>query len=78
MSKPTALIVQKLWTNILHDDGLSYGEYVERLILLLFPKMADERSRPPFNKSGAVPSEALESLSAGRGEVRGKTNEPIS
>ena len=31
MSNPTAL-VQKLWNycNILRDDGLSYGDYVER------------------------------------------------
>jgi hypothetical protein len=32
MSNPTAL-VQKLWNycNILRDDGLSYGDYVEQL-----------------------------------------------
>jgi type I restriction enzyme M protein len=51
MSNPTAL-VQKLWNycNILRDDGLSYGDYVEQLTFLLFLKMADEQSRPPFNK----------------------------
>ena len=50
MSNPTAL-VQKLWNycNILRDDGLSYGHYVEQLTFLLFLKMADEQSRPPFN-----------------------------
>ena len=44
-------IVQKLWNycNILRDDGLSYGDYVEQLTFLLFLKMADEQSRPPFN-----------------------------
>jgi len=57
MSNPTAL-VQKLWNycNILRDDGLSYGDYVEQLTFLLFLKMADEQSRPPFNKPSAVPA----------------------
>ncbi len=43
-------LVQKLWNycNILRDDGLSYGDYVEQLTFLLFLKMADERSKPPF------------------------------
>lgn len=42
-------IVQKLWNycNILRDDGLSYGDYIEQLTVLLFLKMADEQSRPP-------------------------------
>src|SRR5512136_3384114 len=54
-----AAIVQKLWNfcNILRDDGLSYGDYVEQLTFLLFLKMADEQSRPPFNKPSAVPRE---------------------
>ncbi|PZR74989.1 MAG: DNA methyltransferase [Chthoniobacterales bacterium] len=40
-------LVQKLWNycNILRDDGLSYGDYVEQLTFLLFLKMADEQSR---------------------------------
>ena len=52
-------IVQKLWNycNVLRDDGLSYGDYVEQLTFLLFLKMADEQSRPPFNKPSAVPKE---------------------
>jgi type I restriction-modification system DNA methylase subunit len=43
-------LVQKLWNycSILRDDGLSYGDYVEQLTFLLFLKMADEQSRPPF------------------------------
>lgn len=38
-------IVQKLWNycNILRDDGLSYGDYVEQLTFLLFLKMAEEQ-----------------------------------
>ena len=38
-------IVQKLWNycDVLRDDGLSYGDYVEQLTFLLFLKMAHER-----------------------------------
>ena len=45
MTSPAAL-VQKRWSycNILRDDGLSYGDYVEQLAFLLFLKMADEQS----------------------------------
>jgi len=52
-------LVQKLWNycNILRDDGLSYGDYVEQLTFLLFLKMADEQSRPPFNKPSPVPKD---------------------
>ena len=51
-------LVQKLWNycHILRDDGLSYGDYVEQLTFLLFLKMADEQSRPPFSKESAVPA----------------------
>jgi type I restriction enzyme M protein len=49
MTAPQQL-VQKLWNycNILRDDGLSYGDYVEQLTYLLFLKMADEQSKPPY------------------------------
>jgi len=50
-------LVQKLWNycNILRDDGLSYGDYVEQLTFLLFLKMADEQSRTPYNKPSPIP-----------------------
>ncbi len=56
MTDPKAL-VQKLWNycNVLRDDGLSYGDYVEQLTYLLFLKMADEQTRPPFNCAPVVP-----------------------
>jgi type I restriction enzyme M protein len=56
MSNPSAL-VSKLWNycSILRDDGLSYGDYVEQLTFLLFLKMAEEQSQPPFNKPSSVP-----------------------
>ena len=39
-----AAIVSKLWNycNVLRDDGMSYGDYVEQLTYLPFLKMADE------------------------------------
>ncbi len=51
-------LVQKLWNycNVLRDDGMSYGDYVEQLTYLLFLKMADERSRPPYNHDSPVPA----------------------
>lgn len=56
MSSSPSSLVAKLWNycHILRDDGLSYGDYVEQLTFLLFLKMADEQSHPPFNKSSAV------------------------
>ncbi|CEG11838.1 putative Site-specific DNA-methyltransferase (adenine-specific) [groundwater metagenome] len=56
MTDPKQL-VQKLWNycDILRDDGLSYGDYVEQLTYLLFLKMDDERTKPPFNKKSDIP-----------------------
>src|SRR5213592_3391316 len=59
MRNHSSQLVQKLWNycNILRDDGLSYGDYVEQLTFLLFLKMADEQSQPPFNKPSKIPGE---------------------
>ncbi len=56
MAIASSTIVQKLWNycNILRDDGLSYGDYVEQLTYLLFLKMAHEQTQPPFNKPSIV------------------------
>jgi len=53
----SAMIVQKLWNycSVLRDDGLSYQDYIEQLTFLLFLKMADEQSRPPFSRPAIVP-----------------------
>src|SRR5947208_14148618 len=50
-------IVQKLWNycNVLRDDGLSYGDYVEQLTFLLFLKMAHEQTQPPLRKPSPIP-----------------------
>ena len=53
----SASIVAKLWNycNVLRDDGVSYGDYVEQLTYFLFLKMADEQTKPPFNREAIVP-----------------------
>ena len=52
-----ARIVQKLWSycTVLRDDGLSYGDYLEQLTYLLFLKMADEQTKPPWKRPSPVP-----------------------
>src|ERR1043166_6816091 len=57
MPNSSAQIVKKLWNycNVLRDDGLSYGDYVEQLTYLLFLKMAHERTQPPFNQPSRIP-----------------------
>ncbi|MGI8513673.1 MAG: type I restriction-modification system subunit M N-terminal domain-containing protein, partial [Acidimicrobiia bacterium] len=57
MSDPQTL-VRKLWSycDVLRDDGLSYGDYVEQLTYLLFLKMADEQTKPPFNLRSIIPA----------------------
>jgi type I restriction enzyme M protein len=59
MTDHSQQIVQKLWNycNVLRDDGMSYGDYVEQLTYLLFLKMADERTKPPYNQSSQIPKD---------------------
>lgn len=67
----SAAIVQKLWNycNVLRDDGLSYQDYLEQITFLLFLKMADEQTKPPFHRDSIVPKElAWPSLVAKDGE----------
>jgi type I restriction enzyme M protein len=56
----SSAIVQKLWNycNVLRDDGMSYGDYVEQLTYLLFLKMADERTKAPYSEPSVVPLES--------------------
>ena len=55
----TSSIVAKVWNycNTLRDDGVSYGDYLEQLTYLLFLKMADEYSKPPYNRDTGIPAE---------------------
>src|SRR5271168_4418611 len=52
-------LIQKLWNycNLLRDDGLSYGDYVEQLTFLLFLKMADEQTKPPYSRPARIPKD---------------------
>jgi type I restriction enzyme M protein len=57
MSTTAQTIVQRLWNycNLLRDDGMSYGDYVEQLTYLLFLKMAYERTQPPYMQPSRIP-----------------------
>jgi len=56
MSNESSLI-SKVWNfaHVLRDDGVGYGDYLEQITYLLFLKMADEMSRPPYNKTIHLP-----------------------
>jgi hypothetical protein len=58
MSNNTSSIVSKVWSfcNVLRDDGVGYGDYLEQLTFLLFLKMADEYSKPPYNRDIKIPA----------------------
>jgi type I restriction enzyme M protein len=45
-------IVSRVWSfaNVLRDDGVGYGDYLEQITYLLFLKMADELTKPPYGK----------------------------
>jgi type I restriction enzyme M protein len=58
MNDHSRQLVQKLWNycNLLRDDGLSYGDYIEQLTYLLFLKMAHERTQPPLMEPSRLPA----------------------
>ena len=57
MSTDTQNIVNKAWNfaHVLRDDGLSYMAYTEQITFLLFLKMADELTKPPYKRPPIVP-----------------------
>ena len=59
MPNHTQAIVNKAWNyaHVLRDDGLSYMAYTEQITFLLFLKMADEQTKPPYNRPPIVPPE---------------------
>jgi len=56
MNTTSSTIVQRVWNycNVLRDDGISYGDYVEQLTYLLFLKM-DYEGATMLGKSSAIP-----------------------
>ena len=58
MPEQTSTIISRVWgmCNPLRDDGISYGDYLEQLTYLIFLKMADEYSKPPYNKDSGIPT----------------------
>jgi hypothetical protein len=56
MNNSSSTIVQRLWNyrNVLRDDGISYGDYVEQLTDLLFLKM-DRRYHLSYEPAFALP-----------------------
>jgi type I restriction enzyme M protein len=54
----TDSIVSKVWSfcNTLRDDGVGYGDYLEQLTYLIFLKMADEYSQPPYKRDVGIPA----------------------
>lgn len=58
MPEQTSSIISKVWSlcNPLRDDGVSYGDYLEQLTYLIFLKMSDEYSKPPYEKDTGIPA----------------------
>ncbi len=58
MSEQTKTIISKVWgmCNPLRDDGVSYGDYLEQLTYLIFLKMSDEYSKPPYKRNTGIPT----------------------
>ena len=54
-----SVINQKIWNmaSVLNNDGVSNSDYLEQLTYLLFLKMADEYSKPPYNRPTGLPSD---------------------
>jgi type I restriction enzyme M protein len=55
----TSTIGKRAWSyaGVLQQAGLSCVEYVEQLTMLLFLKMADQLTEPPYNQKPIVPEE---------------------
>ncbi len=57
MAEQTSSIISKVkaMRNPLRDDGLSYSDYLEQLTYLIFLKMSDEYTKPPYKKKIGIP-----------------------
>ena len=58
MLDQTSTIISKVWgmCNPLRDNGVSYGDYLEQLTYLIFLKMSDEYSKPPYKRETGIPA----------------------
>lgn len=58
MPDQTSTIISKIWgmCNPLRDSGVSYGDYLEQLTYLIFLKMSDEYSKPPYERETGIPA----------------------
>ena len=58
MSEHSSSIISKVWgmCGPLRDDGVSYGDYLEQLTYLIFLKMSDEYSKPPYKRDTGIPA----------------------
>jgi type I restriction enzyme M protein len=56
-SQVSRSIIDRVWNycNVLRDDGISYGDYVEQLTYLIFLKMDDENAQ--FGKPSKIPAD---------------------
>jgi hypothetical protein len=59
MSIESKRIVDKAWNfaTVLWHDGVPFLAYTEEITFLLFLKMADELTKPPYNRPAIVPPE---------------------
>ena len=59
MPEQTTTIISKVWgmCGPLRDDGISYGDYLEQLTYLIFLKMSDEYSKPPYKRQTGIPKD---------------------
>ena len=57
MTERASAIVDKVWglCNVLRDDGVGYGDYLEQLTYMIFLKMAEEYGQPPYNRDLGIP-----------------------
>ena len=57
MPENTSAISSKVWgmCQVLRDDGVTYGDFLEQLTYLIFLKMADEYAKPPYRKDMGIP-----------------------
>ncbi|MDY0278825.1 MAG: type I restriction-modification system subunit M N-terminal domain-containing protein, partial [Acholeplasma sp.] len=57
MSENITTISNNIWSlaNVLRDDGVGNTKYLQQITYLLFLKMVDEYSKPPYNRDLKLP-----------------------